>query len=184
MLILASNSSRRKKLLTDIGVEFKAINNTVSEDVEDNLKPEEIVTTLSKRKALAALEEYPDDTIIAADTIVWLDNETLLSPEDEEDAFEILKKLAGRCHKVYTGVTIINKDKEATFFEVSTVYMKKYNDIQIYEYIKTGEPFGKAGAYAIQGEGGKLVERYDGDFFTIVGLPIKKLQKELQDFDY
>lgn len=184
MLILASNSERRKKLLSDIGLEFKAVDNNVSEDYDENLKPENIVMFLSKRKASAALLKHPDDTVISADTIVWLEDGVVDAPKTEEEAFSALKKLSGRCHKVYTGITIINKNKESTFFEVATVYMKDYNDIQIYEYIKTGEPFGKAGGYAIQGQGGQLVDQYSGDFFTIVGLPLKKLQKELEGFDY
>lgn len=184
MLILASNSERRMKLLSDIGIEFKTVSNSVSEEVDENLKPEEIVMELSKRKAASALADNPNDTIIAADTIVWYDGKPIHSPKTEEEAYEGLKKLAGKSHNVYTGITIINKDKESTFFESAKVYMKDYNDIQIYEYIKTGEPYGKAGGYAIQGKGEQLVEKYVGDFFTIVGLPLKKLQKELEDFEY
>ncbi len=184
MLILASNSERRKKLLSDIGLEFKVVSNAVSEEIDEKLKPEDTVITLSKRKAYAAFKQNPNDTIIAADTMVWVGDTPIHSPKTEEEAYEGLKKLSGQSHKVYTGVTIINKDKEISFYEVSTVYMKNYNDIQIYEYIKTGEPYGKAGGYGIQGEGGKLVESYEGDFFTIVGLPLKKLQKELEAFNY
>lgn len=184
MLILASNSKRRIKLLNDIGLEFKTIENLVSEEAEGNLSPEELVMVLSKRKANAAFLTNPNDTIIAADTVVWFQGESLGKPLDEQDAFEMLKKLSGNSHKVYTGVTIINKDKEITFYDEATVFMKNYNDIQIYEYIKTQEPFDKAGSYAIQGLGEKLVKKHTGDFFTIVGLPVKKLQKELSKFDY
>ncbi len=184
MLILASNSERRKKLLKDIGVEFTAYRNKVSEEVEENLKPEEIVMVLSKRKAKAALDDYPDATVIAADTMVFFEGKPIHSPKTDEEAFEGLKKMAGKSHKVFTGITVLSKDKESTFYEVATVTMKDYNDIQIYQYIKTKEHFGKAGGYAIQGQGGELVESYDGDFFTIVGLPLKKLQKELLNFDY
>lgn len=184
MLILASNSERRKKLLTDIGLEFKAVSNNVSEEINEKQKPENIVMTLSKRKAEAALKNHQEDTIIAADTMVWLDDAPVHAPKTEEEAYEALKKLSGQSHKVYTGITILNKDKSCSFFEVATVFMKDYNDILIYEYLKTGEPYGKAGGYAIQGQGGQLVESYEGDFFTIVGLPLKKLQKKLEDFDY
>jgi len=184
MLILASNSERRKKLLSDIGLEFKAVSNDVSEDINEKQKPEDIVMLLSKRKADAAFVKHSNDTIIAADTMVWLDDAPVHAPSTEEEAYSALKKLSGLSHKVYTGVTIKNKDKEISFFESAVVYMKDYNDIQIYEYIKTGEPYGKAGGYAIQGKGEQLVESYVGDFFTIVGLPLKKLQKELEAFDY
>ncbi len=96
----------------------------------------------------------------------------------------MLKKLSGQKHYVYTGVTIVNQYKEKTFYSQSEVYMKQLNDIQIYEYIRTEEPLGKAGAYAIQGEGGKLIEKHTGDFFTIMGLPVKELQKHLKEFNY
>lgn len=184
MLILASNSQRRIKLLSDIGLTFKTIVNEVSEEVEKNLRPHEIVETLSKRKALAAFEKHPKDTIIAADTIVYLDGEVIGKPKDEDEAFLMLKKLSGQKHYVYTGVTIVNQYKEKTFYSQSEVYMKQLNDIQIYEYIRTEEPLGKAGAYAIQGEGGKLIEKHTGDFFTIMGLPVKELQKHLKEFNY
>ncbi|NLN50934.1 MAG: septum formation protein Maf [Acholeplasmataceae bacterium] len=184
MLVLASNSERRRKLLQDIGLNFEVMNNDVSEEVQGDLNPEDLVMVLSKRKAEAALLKRPNDTIIAADTIVCFDGAKLGKPKTDEEAFEMLKKIAGTVHNVYTGVTIINKEKEKTFYEMASVYMKNYNDIQIYEYIKTGEPIGKAGGYAIQGKGGQLVEKHIGDFFTIVGLPLKKLQKELAEFDY
>lgn len=184
MLVLASNSERRKKLLTDIGINFISVDNKVSETIDEKLKPNQMVMTLSKRKAEAALMTNPNDTIIAADTIVYFEGEVLGKPKNSEDAFEMLKKLRGNKHCVYTGVTIINKHKEKTFYSKANVYMKNYNDLIIYEYIKTKEPKGKAGAYAIQGEGGKLVEKFTGDFFTIVGLPVKKIQEELKEFTY
>ncbi len=184
MLVLASNSERRKKLLEDIGLEFEIMDNEVVEEAEENLSPQDLVMELSKKKAEAALFKRPNDTIIAADTVVFFEGDLLGKPENEEEAFSMLKKLSGNAHKVYTGVTIINKEKAKTFYEVATVYMKNYNDIQIYEYIKTKEPLDKAGGYAIQGQGGALVEKHTGDFFTIVGLPIKKLQSELVDFGY
>ncbi len=184
MLILASNSARRIKLLTDIGLKFKTVVNDVDESVEKNLKPHEIVEILSERKALAALENNPEDTIISADTLVYFEGEVLGKPANEEEAAEMLRKLSSNKHFVYTGVTIANKNKKVTFYSVSEVFMKELNEIQIYEYIKTNEPMDKAGAYAIQGEGKNLIEKYTGDFFTIVGLPLKELQKHLKAFEY
>lgn len=184
MLILASNSSRRIKLLKDIGLTFETVAHNVSEKYHKNLKPQNIVMTLSKRKADGVLKVYPNATVIAADTIVYFEGEVLGKPKDKDDAFNMLKKLSGNKHQVFTGVTIINKDQEKTFYSVSDVFMKNYHDIEIYEYIKTDEPYDKAGAYAIQGEGSKLVEKYGGDFFTIVGLPVKEIQKELKNFNY
>ena len=184
MLILASKSARRIKLLKDIGLEFETVDHKVSETYPKKATPETIVQTLSKRKAEGVLKKYPEATVIAADTIVVYEGEVLGKPRDEDDAFKMLKKLSGQKHQVLTGVTITNKHKTKTFHSVSDVYMKPYHDIEIYEYIKTHEPMDKAGAYAIQGEGSKFVEKYTGDFFTIVGLPVKQLQKELKKFDY
>lgn len=184
MLILASKSERRIKLLKDVGLDFETVEHKVSETYPKGANPQTIVQTLSKRKAEGTLKAYPNATIIAADTIVFFEDEVLGKPKDEDDAFKMLKKLSGNKHQVYTGVTIINKNKSKTFYCVADVYMKNYHDIEIYEYIKTTEPLDKAGSYAIQGEGSKLVEKYVGDFFTIVGLPVKQLQKELKKFDY
>ncbi len=184
MLILASKSERRVKLLKDIGIEFETVEHNVDESYDPTQTPQTIVQKLSKRKAESVLKEYPNATVIAADTFVVFEEEILGKPQDEDEAFKMLKKLSGKSHEVYTGVTIINKQKCKTFYSVSSVYMKPYNDIEIYEYIKTKEPLDKAGAYAIQGKGSKLVEKYTGDFFTIVGLPLKELQKELKKFEY
>ncbi len=184
MLILASNSTRRIKLLKDMGLTFETVVNEVDETIEKNLKPHEIVETLSRRKALAALTNHPNDTIISADTLVYFEGESLGKPKDKEEAAEMLRKLSGNKHYVYTGVTIVSKEKETTFYSQSEVFMKELNEFQIYEYIKTNEPLDKAGAYAIQGEGKNLIEKYTGDFFTIVGLPLKELQKHLKEFGY
>lgn len=184
MLILASKSERRIKLLKDIGLEFEIADHKVNESYSKKATPQTIVQTLSKRKAEGVLKLYPDATVIAADTIVVFEDEVLGKPLNEDDAFKMLKKLSGKKHQVFTGVTIVNKNKSKTFYSVSDVYMKPYHDIEIYEYIKTKEPLDKAGAYGIQGEGSKLVEKYTGDFFTIVGLPVKELQKELKKFEY
>lgn len=184
MLILASKSERRIKLLKDIGLEFEAVGHNVDESYDPTQTPQTIVQKLSRRKAEGVLKEYPNATVIAADTFVVFEEKIIGKPKDEDDAFKMLKKLSGKQHEVYTGVTIVNKQKSKTFYSVSSVYMKPYNDIEIYEYIKTKEPLDKAGAYAIQGKGSKLVEKYTGDFFTIVGLPLKELQKELKKFDY
>lgn len=184
VLILASNSERRKQILKDIGIEVTVVSNDVSEDVPKKMKPEKVVSTLSKRKAEAALEMHPDATVIAADTVVVLGMEILGKPSTEDEAYEMLKKLSGNKHQVLTGVTIINKEKSKTFVAKTDVFMKSLKEVQIFEYVKSGEPFGKAGGYAIQGKGGALIERYEGDFFTVMGLPVKDLQKELKAFSY
>jgi len=183
MYILASNSPRRKKLLEDAGVPFKVVVPDVDETVLEKMKPEKMVMMLAKKKAQAVFDQYPDDIIIAADTIVVKDGEVLGKPKDEADAYRMLKLLDNDMHEVYTGVCILNSQKEVVFFTMSEVWMKNYNDLQIYEYIKTGEPMDKAGSYAIQGLGEQFVDHYSGDFFTIVGLPLKSLLQELKRFE-
>ena len=183
MYILASNSPRRKKLLEDAGVSFTVFALDFDETVVEKMKPEKIVTMLAKRKALAVFEHRPNDIIIAADTIVVKDGEVLGKPKDEQDAFRMLKLLDDDRHEVYTGVCILSSQKEVQFFSLAEVWMKNYSDLQIYEYIKTGEPMDKAGSYAIQGLGEQFVDHYSGDFFTIVGLPLKQLLQELKTFE-
>ncbi len=183
MFILASNSPRRKKLLEDAGVPFKVVALNVDETVNEKIKPEKLVTMLAKKKAQAVFELYPNDTIIAADTIVVKDGEVLGKPKDEADAYRMLKLLDNDKHEVYTGVCILSQQKEVIFFTMAEVWMKNYNDLQIYDYIKTGEPMDKAGAYAIQGLGEQFIDHYSGDFFTIVGLPLKSLLQELKAFE-
>lgn len=183
MYILASNSPRRKKLLEDAGVTFKIVSLNVDETVTEKMKPEKLVMVLAKRKAQAVLDINPDDIIIAADTIVVKDGEILGKPKDEADAYRMLKLLDNDRHEVFTGVCILSKEKEVIFYTMSEVWMKNYNDLQIYDYIKTGEPMDKAGSYAIQGLGEQFVDHYNGDFFTIVGLPLKTLLQELKNFE-
>ncbi len=183
MYILASNSPRRKKLLEDAGIEFKTVSPDVDESLAEKTRPEKFVQIIAKRKADAVLALYPDEIIIAADTIVVKDGEVFGKPKDEDDAYRMLKQLSDDKHEVYTGVCILNKQKEVCFYTMSEVWMKNYNDLQIYDYIKTGEPMDKAGAYAIQGLGEQFVDHYHGDFFTIVGLPLKVLLQELHKFE-
>lgn len=179
MLILASNSPRRKKLLEDCGLTFKVHALDVDEYVAEKMSPEKLVKTLAFRKAKAVLKECPDDTIIGADTVVVFEGMILGKPIDEPDAHRMLKMLSGNKHEVYTGVCVLTKDKEILFHSMAEVWMHAYDDIQIETYIQTGEPMDKAGSYAIQGLGKDFVEHYTGDFFTIVGLPLKRLIVEL-----
>lgn len=182
MLILASGSKRRIELLKDSGIEFKVVLSDVIEVIDLSLSSEEVATSLARQKAISVYLNNTEDVVIAADTIVVLDGEILGKPIDENDAFEMLKKLAGKTHEVITGVAIISKDKEDIFFKKSFVTMKELSDLQILEYIKTGEPMDKAGSYGIQGLGKKLIDSYQGDFFAIMGLPLTDVLKKLSDF--
>jgi septum formation protein len=183
MLILASSSPRRAKLLKDAGLDFIVEPSLIDESIdEEKLKPSEIVLQLAKMKALQVALKYPNDVVIGADTIVVYENEILGKPKDEEDAYRMLKKLSGERHVVYTGVALTRGEQLISFVSEAEVSMKELSDLEIKNYIQTNEPMDKAGAYAIQGEGGNLVDHYKGDFFTIVGLPLKELMENLKKF--
>lgn len=184
MLILASTSPRRKELLESVGFRFhltKPIFDEATLDVS-KLKVEDYVLQLALAKATSVFNEYPEDVVLAADTIVVLGHEVIGKPKDENDAVAILKKLAGKTHQVYTAVYIISKENQTGFVEVSNVTFKPMSDEDILAYVATKEPMDKAGAYGIQGYGSQYVEGYDGDFHTIMGLPLKRVIASLKDF--
>ncbi|MBQ6553891.1 MAG: septum formation protein Maf [Firmicutes bacterium] len=182
--ILASGSPRRQALLKQIDMEFEVITADVDESYKDGTAPDEIVAILSRRKGLAVYERIKDSlkdetVIISADTLVALDNKVLGKPKDEDEAFEMLSALSGRSHFVYTGVTLIyhskNGIKDMTFTDGAEVFFRDLDENEIKDYIATGEPMDKAGAYGIQERGAVLAEKIHGDFYTIVGLPIVRV---------
>lgn len=180
MLILASSSPRRAKLLKDAGLDFTVIPSHISEIVEEKYKPQDLVCELAKMKALSVANTYPNDIVIGADTIVVYEDQVLGKPKDNDDAYRMLKMLSNDRHVVYTAVALVKQNEVKTFVSQSEVWMKNLSDLEIWNYINTGEPMDKAGAYGIQGEGGSLVDHYKGDFFTIVGLPLKELLEQLK----
>ena len=177
MLILASKSPRRKELMEYMGEEFEIKSAQVDESYDENLSPAQVVEYLSCIKAMPLKNE--EDIVIGADTVVAIDGKILGKPKDENDAFLMLKTLSGKEHKVYTGVTLIKGEKVKTFSVETKVYFYPLTDNEINEYIKTGEPMDKAGSYGIQGKGCLLIEKIDGDYFNVVGLPVSRLKKEL-----
>ena len=149
-------------------------------------EPQYQVTELALRKARAVLSMLKDEKIseqglqglpiiIAADTLVYIDGKVLGKPRDSDEAFEMLRLLSGRMHMVYTGVALVRGEHEHIFSDATNVYFRSLSDEEIRAYIATGEPFDKAGAYGVQERGAVLVERVDGDYFTVVGLPISKV---------
>jgi septum formation protein len=182
MLILASSSPRRAKLMKDAGLDFIVIPSQVDEVVDEKYKPVDLVVELAKLKAIHVAKQYPNDVVIGADTIVVYEDHILGKPRDEEDAYRMLRLLSDDRHVVYTAVALVKGDQMKTFVSETEVWMKNLSDLEIRNYIKTGEPMDKAGAYGIQGEGGALVDHYKGDFFTIVGLPLKDLLDQLKSF--
>lgn len=185
--ILASGSPRRKELLELMGLEFKVIVSQADEDsVSKDLKPGLYVQELALLKASATAKEVlrnKNAVIISADTIVTLDGQILGKPKDEDDAFNMLSKLSGCEHEVYTGYCVMRiSDGKAVCGKVRTkVKFKDLSDDKIRGYINSGEPMDKAGAYGIQGLGSLLIEKIDGDYFNVVGLPISVLADTLED---
>lgn len=191
-LILASESPRRKELLSLLGLPFEIVPSDVDEYGITNcgtnapLLPDELVKKLSDAKATAVSDMICGDAvIIAADTVVFLKDEILGKPSGEKSAFEMLKKLQGQTHHVHTGVTIIKKSgtniTKKQFAESTAVNMASLSDSEIQAYIDTGEPFDKAGAYAIQGKGAFFVSSIEGDYNNVVGLPLFALYRALKE---
>ncbi|HBN38892.1 MAG TPA: septum formation protein Maf [Ruminococcaceae bacterium] len=177
-IILASKSPRRKELLSLITENFVIKSAEVDENLPKGIQPDKAVEHLSKIKAEPFKSE--EDVIIGADTVVSIDGVILGKPKDRSDAFKMLKMLSGKYHSVFTGVTIIKPDSTKTFSVETRVKFFDLTDREINDYLDTGEPFDKAGAYGIQGKGSLLVEKIDGDYFNVVGLPVSTLNKYLK----
>ena len=177
-VILASKSPRRKELLAKLFENFEIIVSEVNEELDDGVDTLSGVEILSVRKGAKVAKENPDALVISSDTLVELDGKALGKPYDEREAFEMLRSLSGRAHNVHTGVAVHYKNKLFSGVATSAVFFRELSDAEISEYVKSGAPMDKAGAYGIQGEAGKFVLRYDGDFDTIVGLSLR-LVKEL-----
>ncbi len=183
MLILGSTSPRRKELLESAGFKFKVVSPVFDESsIAYQGNPVDYVSTLALKKAESLKQMYPGDVILTADTIVVLDNEVLGKPLDHNDAKSMLKKLSNNLHQVYTAVSIIINDVTEVFVDVASVEFNKISDLDIESYILTNEPMDKAGAYAIQGGGAKFILGYQGDFHTIMGLPLKKVIETLKKY--
>lgn len=162
--------------------DFEVIPADVEEILPEDIYPEECSEYLAELKSRHVSKSYPDRTVIGCDTTVLVDGEVLGKPRDKEDAFEMLRKLSGKTHLVITGVCICKGDRLRKFSQISEVEFYELTDDEINEYIATGEPFDKAGAYGIQGFGGLLVKSIRGDYNNIVGLPAARLKRDLQQF--
>lgn len=180
MIILGSSSQRRIELLKTFKIDFVAISPEIDESEINSTTPEDIVIELALKKA-NAIKAKADDIIISADTLVCTSKKIFGKPKNSKEAFEMLKELSGKWHKVFTGVCVKIKNEEILFYEVTKVKFRKLEDSEIEYYISTGEPLDKAGAYGIQGLGGVFVEKIIGDYTNVVGLPLPKLWKILFD---
>ncbi len=184
-LILASESPRRAELLRQVAIPFRIVPPAVSEELSGKPSPQEMVALLALRKARAVSDQLPDGYILGADTVV-LHGETVLGkPIDSEDAARMLRLLSGGRHSVLTGLALVNAANGYLLERLSLtqVWIKALADDEIKAYIATGEPFDKAGAYGIQGKGALLVEKIEGCYFNVVGLPLSLLNEMIAEMN-
>ncbi|MDD6604743.1 MAG: Maf family protein [Oscillospiraceae bacterium] len=183
-IVLASASPRRQELLQRMGItEFDIRVPEAEETYPEGLSPRQIVEYISREKADAAVKLCgADEIVITADTMVFLDDARLGKPTDEADALRMLTALQGRHHTVCTGVTVRQGDHTVTESEETEVIFRPATQRELLAYIATGEPMDKAGAYGIQGKGSLLVEGIRGDFFNVMGLPLLRLSRMLEQF--
>lgn len=183
MFYLASQSPRRKELLTLAGLSFEVLVSGCDETVPDGFTAEQTVQHLANQKAEAVLQLCkPEDTVLAADTIVVIDGNILGKPKDKDDAFHMLRSLSGRTHTVMTGVCIANGNQRKEFVSKTDVTFYDLTDKEINAYIATEDPFDKAGGYGIQSKGVVLVEKISGDYSNVVGLPLAQCVRALRCF--
>jgi len=179
-LLLASNSPRRKELLGGLGIAFDIFVKEVHEEFPPHLKHAEVAEYLASHKADAYRHELQDRALITADTIVCLGERILNKPADYQEAFAMLRALSGTCHEVITGVCVLTEEQRAVFHDTTRVFFKELTDAEIDYYISHYKPFDKAGAYGIQEWIGMIgIERIEGSYFNVVGLPVQKLYAKL-----
>ena len=182
-IVLASQSPRRRQLLGQMGLEFTTQSPEIDEAAFQGRDARDLVQILSREKARwIAGQVDPETLVIGADTVVVRDGEILGKPKGEEEARAMLASLAGRPHQVCTGVTVCRGDKVLTQVEETQVTFRPLTDQEIRQYVSTGEPMDKAGAYGIQGLGALLVQRLEGDYFNVMGLPLCRLGRMLRAF--
>ncbi|SNR15736.1 Maf family nucleotide pyrophosphatase [Tenacibaculum jejuense] len=182
-IILASGSPRRQQFFLDLDLEFEIRLKEVEEIFPDHLKEAEITDFLADLKSKAFDNELKDnDILITSDTIVWLNDKALGKPKDYDDAFRMLQSLSNTGHKVITSVSIKGKNFQKIFHDIALVNFRKLTNEEIHYYIKNYEPFDKAGAYGIQDWIGKIgIHKIEGSYFNVMGLPVHKLYKELEN---
>jgi len=178
-IILASKSPRRKKLLREAGYKFRVFVSNASEKSKEK-DPHKLTQLLSKRKAKLAAKEFTDSTIIAADTMVFMDNMLYGKPKDIEDAVNMLLSFSGKTHKIVTGITIIHNNKIITESDEALIKLRKLSKKEIIEFIKSTNPHDKAGGYSVEELPKDFIEKMEGKISTILGLPLHIVNKHLK----
>ena len=183
MIILASQSPRRKELLGLFQIPFTVRVADIDEAMDPNLPPYDEVARVSRKKAEAIAHEK-EDIVIAADTIVVCDGQVLGKPTSPQDACRMLRMLSGRAHQVMTGLCVLQGDKCISCTEVTDVFFRPLTDAQIENYVASGEPMDKAGSYGIQGGAALFAEKLSGDYYNVMGLPVCRLAQILEQLTY
>ena len=185
-LILASGSPRRRELLSELGYDYSVYTADFDEDQVKFESPSDGVMLLANGKACAAMKRYEGNTeelvFLGSDTVVAKEGRILGKPESFEDALNMLRMLSGGTHQVYTGVSLVTEEGSETFYCCTDVKFRNLTEKEINDYVKSGEPMDKAGAYGIQGLGKLLVEKIDGDYYTVVGLPVAAVYEHLKKY--
>lgn len=183
-IILATKSPRRHELIKGLEMEYRLTAYEIEEHFEPTLNPEVIAMFLAKKKADAFPEAIANDEILlTADTLVWINNQVLNKPADEEEAYNMLKLICGKTHKVFTGICLRSNAMEKVFYECSEVSCKQLTDEEIMHYVNSYQPFDKAGSYGIQDWFGYIaVEKINGCFYNVMGLPLSRIYDELKVF--
>lgn len=186
--ILASQSPRRKEILSSLGLNFEVYTSECDESFDKSLEPQDVVMTLAARKAVATKnallaqgKDLSETVIIAADTVVACGDVILGKPHDKEDAKKMIYLLSGNMHSVFSGICVMSGSKSASAFEETKVEFAPMKEKEIDWYVETNEPFDKAGGYAIQGYASMWIEGIEGDYFNVVGLPVNCLSRLLQN---
>ena len=179
-IVLASKSPRRQELLRKIYNEFEVYPSSVREWLPKNIEADHAAGFLASQKACDVSQASQGDVVIGCDTVVVCENEILGKPKNRADAYMMLKKLAGKTHIVYTGVCVVSKNGDFSFTEATKVVFDEMTNDEINEYLNSEDVMDKAGAYAIQGLAGKFISKIDGDYYNVVGLPVRRLYRELK----
>ncbi len=179
-LILASASPRRRELMEKIGLPFEVIVSACDETLPADIPAEQAAEVLAVRKAAAVAKLHPDAVVIGADTTVLLDGAILGKPADTDDCKRMLHALSGRQHQVVTGVAVFWSGRSLSFSDLTQVRFYPLNDAEIDAYAASDEPYDKAGAYGIQGQGALLIEGIQGDYYNVMGLPVAKLVRVMR----
>ena len=183
-IILASASPRRREIMDKLNLRYRVVISNINENMDEHLSLEERIKELASEKALAVYRQHEDCLVVGADTIVEIDGEVLGKPHNMTEAREMLRKLSGRTHRVITAYALISSDRRIADYDEAFVTFGRLSESEIDAYVQTREPYDKAGAYAIQGWASVFIEKIEGSYYTVMGMPLQKLYREFRELGY